>query len=112
MTLGVCPLSIFCSRPQVNRFVSDEKFPTSLKEEIQAHFTASANLVADYSQAEPAPAREFFIDNLLVRIHFIIVMIRWTGLAHQPPSPLHFLLTTLLKHVLHPLCMPRPHPPL
>ena len=26
------------------------------------------------------PEREFFI-NLLVRIHFIIVMIRWTGLA-------------------------------
>jgi len=25
--------------------------------------------------------REFFIDNLLVRIHFIIVMISWTGLA-------------------------------
>ena len=25
--------------------------------------------------------REFFIDNLLVPIHFIIVMIRWTGLA-------------------------------
>jgi len=25
--------------------------------------------------------REFFIDNLLVRIHFLIVMIRWTGLA-------------------------------
>jgi len=25
--------------------------------------------------------REFFIDNLLFRIHFIIVMIRWTGLA-------------------------------
>ena len=25
--------------------------------------------------------REFFIDNLLVRIHFIIVMICWTGLA-------------------------------
>ena len=24
---------------------------------------------------------EFFMDNLLVRIHFIIVMIRWTGLA-------------------------------
>ena len=28
-----------------------------------------------------AREREFFIDNLLVRIHFIIVMIRWTGLA-------------------------------
>jgi hypothetical protein len=25
--------------------------------------------------------REWFIDNLLVRIHSIIVMIRWTGLA-------------------------------
>ena len=25
--------------------------------------------------------RDFFIDSLLVRIHFIIVMIRWTGLA-------------------------------
>ena len=25
--------------------------------------------------------REFFIDNLLVRVHFIIVMIKWTGLA-------------------------------
>ena len=25
--------------------------------------------------------KEFFIDNLLVRIHFIIVMIWWTGLA-------------------------------
>ena len=24
---------------------------------------------------------KLFIDNLLVRIHFIIVMIRWTGLA-------------------------------
>jgi len=25
--------------------------------------------------------REFFIDNLLVRIHFIVVMVGWTGLA-------------------------------
>ena len=31
----------------------------------------------------PRPERErvFFIDNLLVRIHFIIVMMRWTDLA-------------------------------
>ena len=28
-----------------------------------------------------ASLRERVIDNLLVRIHFIIVMIRWTGLA-------------------------------
>ena len=26
-------------------------------------------------------AREFFIDNLLVQIHYIIVVIRWAGLA-------------------------------
>jgi len=30
---------------------------------------------------DTCPERDFFIDNLLVRIHFIIVMIRWTGLA-------------------------------
>ena len=29
----------------------------------------------------PLHQGEFFIDNLLVRIHFIIVMIRWTGLV-------------------------------
>jgi hypothetical protein len=27
------------------------------------------------------PERAFFIDNLLARVHFIIVMISWTGLA-------------------------------
>ena len=32
-------------------------------------------------EASSHPEREFFIDNLLVQIHFIIVMIRWTGLA-------------------------------
>ena len=41
------------------------------------------------SSQEPFPVssppwyreRDFFVDNLLVRFHFIIVMIRWTGLA-------------------------------
>jgi len=42
-------------------------------------------------EATSPPEREFFIDNLLVRIHFIIVMIRWTGLA---PPDLH---TTICK---------------
>ena len=31
--------------------------------------------------ARTCSQREFFNDNLLIRIHFIIVMIRWTGLA-------------------------------
>jgi len=35
---------------------------------------------ADVSRG-PAQEREFFIDNLLLRIHLIIIMIRWTGLA-------------------------------
>ena len=36
----------------------------------------------DIVVVNPEPRkREFFIDNLLVRVHFIIVMIRWTGLA-------------------------------
>jgi len=35
----------------------------------------------DEEVVEALPEREFFIDNLLVRIHFIIVVIRWIGLA-------------------------------
>jgi hypothetical protein len=27
------------------------------------------------------PKKEFSTDNLMVQIHFVIVMIRWTGLA-------------------------------
>ena len=37
--------------------------------------------------------REFCIDNLLVRIHFVIVMIRWTGLA---PKEFEFLVPSSL----------------
>ena len=35
----------------------------------------------DSAQPATRSERDFFIDNLLVRIHSIIVMIRWTGLA-------------------------------
>ena len=42
--------------------------------------------------------REFFIDNLLVRIHFIIVMVGWTGLA-----------PALHRHV-EPAVIPNPAP--
>ena len=31
--------------------------------------------------AHTGAEREVFVDNLLVQIHFVIVMIRWTGLA-------------------------------
>jgi len=36
---------------------------------------------ASSTSPEAGRERAFFNDNLLVRIHFIIVMIRWTGLA-------------------------------
>ena len=51
---------------------------------------------------------EFFIDNLLVRVHFIIIMIRWTGLAPQvfelpfPGSRMStFISPTKVKAKLH-----------
>jgi len=36
----------------------------------------------DTVHKQPREEREFFIDNLLVRNHFIIVVIRWTGSRH------------------------------
>ena len=42
------------------------------------------------------PEREFCVDNLLVPIHFIIEMIRWTGLASwdfEFPFPGSFIST-------------------
>jgi len=55
--------------------------------------------------ASSSPAEsEFFIDTLLVRIHCIIVMIRWTGLApweFEFPFPGN-LTSTFLEADLHP----------
>ena len=52
--------------------------------------------------------RESFIDNLLVRIHFIIVMIRWTGLAPwEFESPFPGSLTSTFLEV----CITYIHPP-
>ena len=42
---------------------------------------AADNVPLCPQQGQILRKREFFIDNLLVQIHFIIVMIRWTGLA-------------------------------
>jgi len=55
-----------------------------VQEDLDVSETHNAEL-ALLAGASPTD-REFFIDNLLVRIHFIIVMIRWTGLApvHLP----------------------------
>jgi len=53
--------------------------------------------------ARAGAEREFFIDNLLVRIHFIIVKIRWTGLAFEFPFPgAHGNALLALAHLSHP----------
>ena len=47
--------------------------------------------------------REFFIDNLMVRIHFVIVMMRWTGLApwgFESPFPGSLTSTFLQRHAV------------
>jgi len=46
---------------------------------------AATDMHAGIAMNHTLPGREFFIDNLLVRIHFIIVMIRWIGLAPWEP---------------------------
>jgi len=53
----------------------------------EAHRTAFRDWLFGDS-ASSRREREFIIDNLLVRIHYIIVMIRWTGLA---PREFEFL---------------------
>jgi len=57
--------------------------------------------------------REFFIDNLLVRIHFFIVMIRWNGLASwefEFPFPGSLTYTFLVSRQPLPHCSgPRSH---
>jgi hypothetical protein len=47
----------------------------------RTHLADRSEEEQDASGGPPERVRDFFIDNLLVRIHFIIVMIRWTGLA-------------------------------
>jgi len=52
--------------------------------------------VARSPNAAACREREFFIDNLLVRILLIVVMIRWTGLA-----PWEFEFTVVSTRVPH-----------
>jgi len=54
-----------------------------LKEALLKDEHAHSWSVIDHIDAEICLEREFFIDYLLVRIHFIIVMIRRAGLAPQ-----------------------------
>ena len=58
-----------------------------------------------------AGQREFLIDNLLVRIHFIIVMIGWTGLApweFEFPFPSSLTSNFLDKQVMSPVYFASP----
>ena len=68
---------IYSNRKRSTRFQQDRK--VVMYWDLHGHSRKKNVFVygCDSSKVE----REFFIDNLLVRIHFIIVMIRWTGLA-------------------------------
>jgi len=48
---------------------------------LQVLRTAEEELFRQAGRMAGDREREFFIDNPLILIHFIIVMIRWTGLA-------------------------------
>ena len=70
-----------------------------------------ASLSDSFAALSPSGCREreFFIDNLLVQFHCIIVMIRWTGLApweFEFPFPgsltSTFLVRGLVSQRLHP----------
>jgi len=70
-----------------------------------------SDALAKLAAIRPGREREFFIDNLLVRIHFSIVMIRWTGLASwefEFPFP-GGLISTFLAQVdlWHSCCPPK-----
>ena len=61
--------------------------------------------IEDFIKASAGEGRELFIGNLLVRIHFIIVMIRWTGLA---PWEVEFLFPDSLTSTF--ICAGKEHP--
>ena len=66
------------TRPHVRRhgyLKADEPCPARMDREIRFELSDVEKVTS------PMLERKFFIGNLLVRIHFIIVMIRWTGLA-------------------------------
>ena len=65
-------------------------------------------LVAHETAAPPCREREFFINNLLVRIHVIIVMIRQTGLVpweFEYPFPGSLTSTFLVRETAAPLAL-------
>ena len=48
---------------------------------IEASDEEEVMLLAKAQDEQVVLERNFFIDNLMLLIHFIFVMIRWTGLA-------------------------------
>jgi len=59
----------------------DEDVGAVLGEVLLEGFDARVHQPGAPRQRVVPEERDFFIDNLRVRVHFIIVMIRWTGLA-------------------------------
>ena len=66
-----------------------------------ADMKAKDQEIGDLRAGYQPPEREFFVDNLLVRIHFILVMIRWTSAQVMSPTlscePSFFFFVITLK---------------
>ena len=73
-----------------------------------AELILKAKLPHDANGVLHPPRYREFIDTLLVRIHLIIVMIRWTGLAPWEFEFLKAKLPHVANGILHPPRFPQP----
>ena len=81
--LGVIPQSEL-PKPESQPPQPETRNPEGVKlsgPRVQTLFPDPESLNPNPKSLSPNPEIVFFIDNLPVRIHVIIVMIRWTGLA-------------------------------
>jgi len=74
---GITLHTITCTRTYVSQFKNNYFTEMCSGSEAGSYCQRRNHLAYHHLH----PERDSFIDNLLVRIHFIIVMIRWTGLA-------------------------------
>jgi len=79
------------SCPYIRQSIRQSRPSKTLDIVVGRHFHAPGRQARPHHSRVPAREREFLSDKLLVRIHFTIVMMRWTGLAPwefetAPPS--------------------------
>jgi len=85
MNLKYEPAAHFCEVVVLNSFFTLHPEPQTIHAGVALRgdtgVQGRSQLLHGSNPQPSTPERECFIDKLLVRIHFIIVLIRWTGLA-------------------------------